>query len=114
VTLLEALVALVVLGVGATGFLGLFQQSAHAARNAAEWTRTVAYAESGMEAATIGVAPLDTLPGWTRAVDTRPWPGRAGLTEIDVTVVSPRGVRFTLRSVVDRSGASLGTAGAAR
>ena len=98
-TLLEALVALVILGLGAGGFLGLFQQSARTAHGAAEWTRLVAYAESGMEAATLGAAPLDTLPGYGRAVAVRPW--RGALAQVDVTVTSPRGARFTLRRLVD-------------
>jgi len=104
VTLLEALVALVVLGIGATGFLGFFSQSARAAQNAAEWTRTVAYAESGMESATLGATPRDTLAGWIRSIDTRVRPD--GLTELAVTVTSPRGVRFTLRRLVDDSARS--------
>ena len=103
-TLLEALVALVVLGIGATGFLGFFSQSARAAQSAAEWTRTVAYAESGIEAATLGAAPHDSLPGWTRSLDARVRPD--GLTELAVTVTSPRGVRFTLRRLVDDSARS--------
>ncbi|AHG91947.1 hypothetical protein J421_4410 [Gemmatirosa kalamazoonensis] len=111
-TLLEAVVALVILGLGASGFLGLFAQSARAAHDAAEWTRTVAYAESGMEAAALGVAARDSLAGWTRVVEVRP---RAdGLAEIDVTVTSPRGARFTLRRLTDGARASLGTAGGAR
>ena len=109
-TLLEAILALVVLGLTATGFLGVFQQSARSARDAAQWTRAVAYAESGMEAAAVGVSPLDTLAGWTRSLDARP---RAdGLTELAVTVSSPDGVRFTLRRLVDVE--SLGTSGTPR
>jgi Tfp pilus assembly protein PilV len=99
VTLLEALVALVILGVSATAFLGLFQRASHSARDAAEWTRTVAYAESGMEAIALGTAPVDTLAGFARSVALRPW--RTGLREVAVTVTSPRGVQFTLRRVVD-------------
>ena len=103
-TLLEALVALVILGVGATGILGVFQQSARSARDAAEWTRVVAYAESGMEAATLGAAPRDTLDGYDRAVAMRP--ARGALAELDVTVTGPTGVRFTLRRLVDTTRAA--------
>jgi Tfp pilus assembly protein PilV len=108
VTLLEALVALVILAVAATGFLGLFQQSARAARDAAAWSRAVMYAESGMEAATAGGAPRDSLAGWSRTLSAR---RRAdGLTEVAVAVASPDGVRFTLRRLVAPAGGALGTA----
>ncbi len=102
-TLLEALVALVILGAAATGFLGVFQQTARAARDASEWSRVVAYAESGVEATLAGVAPDDSLAGWTRAIVRRP---RAdGLVTFDVTVTSPNGARFALQRVVAVQGA---------
>ena len=55
-TLLEALIALVILGLSAIGYLDVFQSSARAVRDADEWTRTVSMAESTMEAATLGDA----------------------------------------------------------
>lgn len=101
-TLLEALVALVILGVGATGFLGVFQQSARSARDAAEWAQVVAYAESGMEAAAAGETPRDTLAGWTRDVTTHPYAN--DLLSLDVRVTSPHGARFTLHRLVASGG----------
>lgn len=50
-TLLEALVALVILGTSAVGFLGVFQSSAQSAQRAREWHRAAAVAEAALEEA---------------------------------------------------------------
>ena len=50
-TLLEALVALVILGLSAIGYLEVFQGAAHAARATGEWLGAAAVAESTMEQA---------------------------------------------------------------
>ena len=107
-TLLEALIALVILGLSAIGYLDVFQSSARAVRDADEWTRTVSIAESTMEAATLGDAlqaqnalagrvsdATGAVSGFQRRVEVRPW--RAHVQEIVVTVTSPRGTTFTLR-----------------
>jgi type II secretory pathway pseudopilin PulG len=51
-TLLEALLALVILGLSAVGYLDVYQASARSVRDAGEWTQVVALAESAMEGAT--------------------------------------------------------------
>ena len=106
-TLLEALLALVILGLSAVGYLDVFQSSARSVRDADEWTRTVSMAESTMEAATLGDALQaqnavvgygsdgGAQGGFRRRVEVRPWRGR--VQEIVVTVTSPRGTAFTLR-----------------
>lgn len=55
-TLLEALVALVILALSAVGYLDVFQGSARAVRGAAEWSRVVSLAEARMQGATLGDA----------------------------------------------------------
>ncbi len=110
-TLLEAVIAVVILGLSAVGYLDLYRSGAGAARDAGEWARVVAAAESAMEAATLGdavqaraglpeeggppsaQAPSGGAPLRTR-VEVRPW--RAGVHEIVVTVTSSRGVTFAL------------------
>jgi Tfp pilus assembly protein PilV len=96
-SLLEALVALVVLGLTGVGFLEAFQGAARSARDAAAWSAAVAWAESGMEEATLGAPPeaADSLPGYRRELAVRPW--RAGVDEVTVTVTLPSGARFALR-----------------
>lgn len=110
-SLLEALVALVVLGLTGVGFLEAFQGASRSARDAAAWTTAVAYAESAMEQATLG-APADSLPGYGREVAVRPW--RGGVDEVAVTVTLPTGARFTLRRLVARRAAGTAAAPAER
>src|SRR5512134_3980525 len=99
-TLLEAVLALVILGLGAVGYLDVFQAGAHSASRAEEWTQVVAIAESAMEAASLGDAlqaqqALGTVDGrFTRRIDARPFD--EDLTEIVVTVTSPGGTTFSL------------------
>jgi type II secretory pathway pseudopilin PulG len=101
VSLLEALVALVVLGLTGVGFLEAFQGATRSARNAREWSTGVAYAESVLEEATLGAPPGSDAPaGYRREVAVRPW--RGGVDELAVTVTLPSGARFTLRRLVAR------------
>lgn len=100
-TLLEALVALVILGLAAVGFLELFQRASVATRDTAAWSHAVRVAELTMERAVLTPAPLrDTLHGVHRRVELRPW-GR-GLHElvISVTVPPPAGATVTLHRLV--------------
>ena len=100
-TLLEALTGLVILGLAALGFLGVFQVTAHSARDAEAWAQTVAYAEATMEQTKLG-APLDnsTSPdGFRQAVTQRPT-SIPGVQEIAVTVTAPNGRTFTLTRLV--------------
>ena len=84
-TLLESIVALVILGLAAVGCLELFQRASVATRDAATWSRAVAVAELTMERAVITTAAsLDTVDGRACRVDVRPWTN--GLREIVVSV----------------------------
>ena len=84
-TLLESIVALVILGLAAVGCLELFQRVSVATRDTAAWSRAVAAAELTMERAVITTAAsLDTVDGRARRVDVRPWAN--GLREIVVSV----------------------------
>jgi len=115
-TLLEALLALLILGLSAVGYLEVFRGSSRAVRDAAEWGRMVSTAEAGMEAATlgdalqaqaalegdaqVGVDASATRRGGVelqRRVELRPWAGREGIREIVVTVTSTDGRVFELR-----------------
>lgn len=87
-TLLETLVALVVLGLAATGFLELFQRASTATVDRAAWQRAVAVAETTMESALAGDRiASDTLDGLRRRLEVRPYGG--GLREVVVTVTLP-------------------------
>ncbi len=87
-TLLESIVALVILGLAAVGFLELFQRASVATRDTASWSRAVAVAELSMEQAILrSAASRDTVDGMGRRVEIRPWAN--GLREIVVTVAVP-------------------------
>ena len=100
-TLLESIVALVILGLAAVGFLELFQRASVATRDAAGWSRAVAVAELSMEQAILRTSALrDTVDGMGRRVEMRPWVN--GLREIVVTVdvPSPSGASVVLHRLV--------------
>lgn len=87
-TLLESIVALVILGLAAVGFLELFQRATVATRDTAAWSRAVAVAELSMEQTVLRTAASsDTVEGLRRRIEIRPWTN--GLREIVVTVDVP-------------------------
>ncbi len=97
-TLLEALVALVILAMASLGLLGAFQGATRATRDAAAWVHTVGLAEAAMEHSKLGPMPgsgpavLDV-----GAVIVRVEPGPAdGVERITVTVPLPDGGAFVL------------------
>jgi Tfp pilus assembly protein PilV len=96
-TLLEALVALVILGVSVVGYLDVFQSGARSLQQADEWERTVAVAESTMESVLLdeGDTSAGGDEGFTRTVSVNPW--SSGVSEIVVSVRSPRGSLFVVR-----------------
>ena len=100
-TLLEALTGLVILGLAALGFLGVFQATTHSARDAAVWVQTVESAEAAMEQTKLGVPRAgDAAPGgFVRCGNTRPW-SVPGVQEITVTVTAPNGKTFTISRLV--------------
>lgn len=101
-TLLEALIALVILGLAAVGYVDVFQGGARSVQSADEWARIVAVAESTMDNAVLGAAPAAQAsaqnPEFTRQVEVRPWSDK--LAEVVVTVVSPRGIEFRVHRLV--------------
>jgi Tfp pilus assembly protein PilV len=104
-TLLESLVALVVLGLSAVGFLELFQRVTRQTADTAAWTRSVAMADAVLERAAAGDASalrsgVDSTDEWRVIVGVRPIP--AGLREVTVTVTSRRasGPSVVLRRLV--------------
>lgn len=103
-TLLEALVALVILGASAAGFLGVFQNSARSVQSAESWNKasTIAAAmlEDAVRAAREGTAAgLDT-PDMPARVETRPWSAR--VDDILVSVRLPDGRSMTVHRLVRR------------
>jgi hypothetical protein len=100
-TILESLVALVILGLAAVGFLELFQRATVATRDTAGWSRAVAVAEMSMERAVLRMeSRRDTIDGLPRNIEVRPW--RSGLREIVVTVdvPPPSGAHVVLHRLV--------------
>jgi Tfp pilus assembly protein PilV len=100
-TLLEALVGLVILSLAALGFLGVFQTTAHSARDAAVWVQTVQSAEAVMEQTKVGAGVVESAgpAGFTQAVSRQPW-SVPGIEEVKVTVTAPNGKTFTLSRLV--------------
>ena len=99
-TLLEALAALVILGVTAVGYVSLMQESSAAARRADASSQVVAYAESSIAEAVVGGnRELSPLPaGFVRRVERRPW--RAGVDELVVSVKRGDGAFVELHRLV--------------
>lgn len=104
-TLLETMVALVILGLVVVGFLEIFGLAARTSRRTEEWLQAVTLAESGMESAKLDLEGavgrgLEPLPeGYFRQVTTRPW--STGLRVATVTVAFPGGGRFVLERLVE-------------
>ncbi|HEX2723639.1 MAG TPA: hypothetical protein VHM24_12050 [Gemmatimonadaceae bacterium] len=103
-TLLETVIATVILSLAAIGVLELFEQASRSASDADEWVAAIAYAEEGIEAAKIGQVAMNVLPqrpvasGFSRQVSIAA-AGR-GFSDIVVTVSLPRGGRYVLHRLV--------------
>jgi prepilin-type N-terminal cleavage/methylation domain-containing protein len=99
-TLLEVLVALVVLSLVGLGYLQLFHGSHRLVADSREWSEAVAHAEDAIEQAKLGSLSLrnaqaETLPGgFRRQITSRLW--QPGLVLVTVTVFLPGGGRFDL------------------
>jgi prepilin-type N-terminal cleavage/methylation domain-containing protein len=101
-TLLEVMVALVILGIVVVGFLEVFQGSTRLAHDSEAWATAVTYAEDAMEVAKLDGprASRDVLPGgFERSVETRMW--RDGITLVTVRVSLPGGGRVALDRLVE-------------
>ena len=102
-TLLEALVALVILVLVGAAYLGIFAGSARAAADATAWSQAVVYAEDAVESAKLGLTGSSPSTeqlggGFERQIEVRPWD--RGLARITVVVLLPRGERFELTRLV--------------
>lgn len=100
VTLLEVMVALVILGLVVLGYLELFSGTLRLASDASEWTRAVAFAESTMEDMKIAPAgaanedPDQPAEGYSRWVTRNEWHDDTELVTVIVTM--PRGGRLEI------------------
>jgi prepilin-type N-terminal cleavage/methylation domain-containing protein len=93
-TLLEVLVALVILTMVGASYLELFSQSQRLVGGARQWSDAVSYAQDAMELVKLGRQP-DPLPnGFRTQVTRRPW--SSGYSVVTVTVFLPSGQRFDL------------------
>ncbi len=98
-TLLESVVALVIVSLAAVGFLNVFESNARLPGAAREWTSAVAYAEEGIELVKLGQAvPPSTSAGLSRQVTTTPFARH--VDEIRVVVTMDGGRVFELRRLV--------------
>ena len=101
-TLLESVIALVILSLTAVGVLGIFQQTNRAAADARAWITATTYMEEAMESAKLGAWPgsnAESLPpGYSRQTEMRPGPSR--LTDVVVTVRIPGNAAFTVHRLV--------------
>jgi prepilin-type N-terminal cleavage/methylation domain-containing protein len=106
-TLLEVLVALVVLTMVGVGYLQLFSESHRVVGVSQQWSDAVAYAQDAMEHAKLtGVDNQGPLPGgFRRQIARRPY--MSGYTLVTVTVTMPNGARYQLNRLTrpDSSGA---------
>jgi type II secretion system protein I len=105
-TLLEVMVALVILGIVATAILELFGGSVRAAGSTRTWAQAVAHAEDAMERTKLlppqrpgTLSATESLPGdFERWVETDQW--APGVQQVTVVVVLPDGGKFELSRLV--------------
>jgi type II secretory pathway pseudopilin PulG len=105
-TMLEALVALVILGASAAGFLGVFQNGARAMQSASEWNRATAVAEAALEEsvrARIAGTDAETLrdaSGIQTRIQAQQWSDR--VDDVIASVTLPDGRSLTVHRLVRR------------
>ncbi len=103
-SLLESVIALVILSLSAIGVLELFQETNRAASRAEEWTIAAEYAEEGIEAAKLGasaVTEISSTPiraGYSRQFRSRP--AAHGLTDVSVVVGIPGGASLIVHRLI--------------
>lgn len=104
-TLLEAMVAMVILALTVVTALGLLADTSRFSARTEEWQHAVTLAEDAMDMALAGAVPpvrawTDSVAGgFTRRVE-HTVADRPGLSRIDVTVTWPGNGRFTLSRLV--------------
>jgi prepilin-type N-terminal cleavage/methylation domain-containing protein len=105
-TLLEVMVALVILGIVGVAILEVFGGSARAAASTGAWAQAVAYAEDAMERTKLlplsrpgTLSSTESLPGdFERWVETEQW--APGVHQVTVVVTLPDGGKFELSRLV--------------
>ena len=104
-TLLETMVALVILGLVVAASLQLYGSALRSAYQSSAWAAATAYAEEGMELAKLDPVGMEargpeTLPeGFERRVRVRSVGGT--LSEVTVSVSFPEGGAYELRRLVE-------------
>lgn len=104
-TLLETMVALVILGLVALGYLEVFAGTARAQRDAEIWTEAVTYAEDGMELAKLDLAAAlargnEALEGgFRRRIESRALSPELQL--VKVTIEFPERGGFVLNRLLE-------------
>lgn len=102
-TLLEAVIALVILGLVATGCLELFEGAARNSSQSAQWTTGVEYAEAAMESEKLGPGIEAEDPDLRRAGYIRTIRRSfvaAGMEDVFVIVTLPEGQSFELHRLI--------------
>lgn len=100
-TLLEVIVAMLILSVVLAGYLELFHGSHLLLARSRIWAQAVAYAADGMEEAKLDETRAVSLPdGFRRRVTAATW--APGIRVITVTVTLPDGSHFDLRRLSDQ------------
>jgi len=101
-TLLEVMVALVILGLVGAGFLQAFAGALRVTAQTRDWAQALVYAELGQERLKIGDSESQgdgqLGGGFTRRTEVRAW--RPGIDRATVTVELPDGRRFQLDRLV--------------
>ena len=109
-TLLESVIAFVLLAVVGVACLDLARGATALQTGSADWSRAVVTGESVMAAAAAGV-PIDELARNNVKIARRPRSGDSGVESIEVVVSLPGGAEFrATRLVRVRGGMSPGTA----
>lgn len=101
-TLLESMVALLIVGFSTTGLLSAIREGSHAAHDARQWVTAVEYAHSAMEATKLGTAVMGSrsLPGgYSEQVLTSSFEGASNLQRVTVRVTLPDGRAYVLERV---------------
>jgi type II secretory pathway pseudopilin PulG len=99
VSLLESIVALVILGLAAVGFLELFQRVTTNTRDQRAWIHAAQVAELTMEQVLAGdrLAGDDTVGTLRRRVRVQPWRGAVREIVVDVELPPPGAAHVELR-----------------
>lgn len=103
-TLLETLIALIILGLVVVSGLELLAGTRRLSAEADGWARAVIYAEEGLDRAVAGplesAEVVEALPdGYERRIQVRPWE-LPPLARVDVIVTWSDDARFELSRVV--------------